>query len=207
MLLWITLLGLKEYCDTGSVSAQFTDEETKVSWGQMTLSKNLELGSDCQSSGTPSTFLQSLLSLFHMAALPGTPKCPFMGTKMGTPPPTPLGSYSCCTLSNGWRLGFPSRDWLSQSSSAWEQRLGFIPWPHSPYLNMVPWWPGSSQILKMSKDTNPRTHLHFFIKDHIFNFSSFFCFIQFPFSGQDFFFFSVLVHNGICAFLSELYPM
>lgn len=106
------------------------------------------------------------------------------------PTHTPLGSYFCCTLSDGWRRDFPSSDWLSQSSSAGEWRVGFIPWPHSPYLNMVPWWPGSSQILKMFKDTNSRTLLHFFIKDHIFYFSSFFCFIQFPFSGQHFFFFS-----------------
>lgn len=30
MLLQITLLGLKEYCDTGPVSAHFTDEETEA---------------------------------------------------------------------------------------------------------------------------------------------------------------------------------
>ena len=40
------------------------------------------------------------------------------------PTHTPLGSYFCCTLSDGWRRGFPSSDWLSQSSSAGEWRVG-----------------------------------------------------------------------------------
>lgn len=135
----------------------------------MTLPTNPELGSDCQSSGDPSTFLRAFPSLFHMTVLPRTPTCPFMGTKMGTPPPHPHPHWAlipAALYQMGGDLAFHqvigSPNPLQLGSRGW----GLFHGPHSPYLNTVPWWPGSSQIPQdvqryKSKDTS----LHFFIKD------------------------------------------
>lgn len=63
--------------------------------------------------GNTSTFLQSPPSLPHMTVLPRTPKCPFMDTEMGTPPPQPPPtglSDSSHDLSGGWQLGFQARE-------------------------------------------------------------------------------------------------
>lgn len=81
--------------------------------GANDLLKIPELGSGCQSAGDPSTFLQSPPSLPHMTVLPRTPKCPFMDTEMGTPPPQPPPtglSDSSHDLSGGWQLGFQARE-------------------------------------------------------------------------------------------------
>lgn len=171
MLLWITLLGLKEYCDTGPVSAirLMRKLRREVKW----LCPRIQSwGVTARALGIQSTFLQAFPLFFtwlsyleHQHALLWVLKWEH---RLPTPPP--LGSYSCCTLSDGWRLGFPSSDWLSQSSSAGEQRVRFIPWPHSPYLNAVPHDDTGHHRYSRCPNTNPRTHLHFFIKDHILNF-------------------------------------
>lgn len=176
----------------------------------MTLPTNPELGSDCQSSGDPSTFLQSLPSLFHMTVLPRTPTCPFMGTKMGTPPPHPHPH---------WAL-IPAALYQMGGDLAFHQVIGS---PSPLQLGSRGWGLFHGPILPTSTRYHDDPGHHRYsrcpkiqIQGHIYTSSLKITFLilvasfvssNFLSQANTFFFSSVPMHNGICAFLSELYPM